>query len=76
MIDVNSLALRITGILDASPKTVPAKLEADEAIINPHFMRQLLEYGIKLGRDDAHLQSLKAEPAGLDGEIAVSFKSC
>ena len=33
----------------APPRPVKDLLEPDETIINPFYMRQLLEYGIKLG---------------------------
>ena len=33
----------------APPRPVKDLLEPDESIINPFYMRQLLEYGIKLG---------------------------
>lgn len=38
-----------TVVKSASGETF-AKVGADETVINPYYMRQLLEYGIKLGQ--------------------------
>jgi len=40
------LTLNLAAELSAPPKP---QLAADETIINPYYMRQLLQYGIKLG---------------------------
>lgn len=40
-------------VLGESPEPEPAKkpeLAEDETIINPYYMRQLLQYGIRLGQ--------------------------
>lgn len=37
--------------MTAGPPTVKQLLAHDETIINPYYMRQLLEYGIKLGKE-------------------------
>jgi hypothetical protein len=44
-------------------------LEADETVINPFYMRQLLEYGIRLGQS----QSTDMDPESLlrDAEVYV-----
>jgi hypothetical protein len=33
----------------AEPSSMKKQLAADETVINPYYMRQLLQYGIKLG---------------------------
>lgn len=51
----------------APPPPVKELLEPDETIINPFYMRQLLEYGIKLGSS----QSADMDPESLLREAEV-----
>ena len=51
----------------APPRPVKDLLEPDESIINPFYMRQLLEYGIKLGLS----QSGDIDPESLLREAEV-----
>jgi len=57
----------------APPRPVKDLLEPDESIINPFYMRQLLEYGIKLGVS----QNGKMDPDSLlrDAEV-IPFLIC
>lgn len=58
----------------AETETPSAKptLAADEAVINPYFMRQLLQYGIRLGE----AQNSDMSPEALLTEAEVCFFSC
>ena len=51
----------------APPRPVKDLLESDESIINPFYMRQLLEYGLKLGLS----QSGDIDPESLLREAEV-----
>lgn len=50
------------------PPPPPAEpvLQDDETIINPHFMEQLLRYGISLGRDNQHVDQ---DQLACEGEV-------
>lgn len=49
----------------------PPKLAPDETIINPHYMRQLLQYGIRLGQTgDANLDD---DALMQDAEVRIYF---
>lgn len=55
----------------APPQPVKDLLEPDETVINPFYMRQLLEYGIKLGLS----QSGDIDPESLlrEAEVCIFF---
>lgn len=55
----------------APPPPVKDLLEPDESVINPFYMRQLLEYGIKLGSS----QGGEMDPESLlrDAEVYLSL---
>lgn len=70
-------------ILDIAPQPVPQPvsepaprppvkdlLEPDESVINPFYMRQLLEYGIRLGRSQSDM-----DPESLlrEAEVCLSL---
>jgi hypothetical protein len=58
-----------------SPEPEPAKkpeLEKDETIINPYYMRQLLQYGIRLGQQQ---NSADLSPEDLLREATVRLPS-
>jgi CRISPR/Cas system-associated protein Csm6 len=56
-------------IFEAEPPAVKDLLAPDETVINPYYMRQLLQYGIKLGE----AQSSDMGPEALLREAEVSF---
>ncbi|CAL1713306.1 unnamed protein product [Somion occarium] len=51
-----------------TPPPPPPKLKEDEAIINPYFMAQLLDYGVKCGLEGRTLD-LEAEALRLVGDL-------
>lgn len=55
--------------LTAEVPQAKALLASDETIINPYYMKQLLEYGIKLGQQ---AQAGDIDPAHLVKEAEVS----
>jgi len=55
--------------LTAEVPPAKALLASDETIINPYYMKQLLEYGIKLGQQ---AQAGDIDPAHLAKEAEVS----
>lgn len=58
--------------LTAEVPPAKALLASDETIINPYYMKQLLEYGIKLGQQ---AQAGDIDPAHLMKEAEVSTRS-
>jgi serine/threonine-protein kinase TTK/MPS1 len=54
---------------EAEPPAVKELLAPDETVINPYYMRQLLQYGIKLGE----AQSSDMSPEALLREAEVCF---
>ena len=61
--------------LGESPEPEPAKkpeLAEDETIINPYYMRQLLQYGIRLGQQQ---NSADLSPEDLLREATVRLPS-
>ncbi|KAH7920989.1 kinase-like protein [Leucogyrophana mollusca] len=55
-----------------APKTARELLGPEETIINPYYMKQLLEYGIKLGQQAA-AQGGEIEVGHLEREAEVGF---
>lgn len=55
------------SLADASP--VKPSLGADETIINPYYMRQLLQYGIKLGESQS--TAMDAESLLREAEVYI-----
>jgi serine/threonine-protein kinase TTK/MPS1 len=56
------------SFLAAEPPAVKDLLAPDETVINPYYMRQLLQYGIKLGE----AQSADMSPEAMLREAEVS----
>lgn len=61
------LNLHSFSLAEASP--VKPSLAADETIINPYYMRQLLQYGIKLGESQS--TAMDAESLLREAEVCV-----
>lgn len=59
-------------LFEAELPSAKQMLAADETVINPYYMRQLLEYGIKLGQS----QSSDISPEALLREAEVRFVFC
>lgn len=56
-------------VFKAETEVPPVKptLAADEAVINPYFMRQLLQYGIRLG--EAQNSDMSPEALLIEAEV-------
>ena len=59
--------------MTAEPPSVKQLLAHDETIINPYYMRQLLEYGIKLGKESKGAE-LNSEALLREAEVRPIFQ--
>lgn len=59
--------------MTAEPPSVKQLLAHDETIINPYYMRQLLEYGIKLGKESKGTE-LNSEALVREAEVRPIFR--
>ena len=66
---INSHGAETTFILLAEASPVKPSLAADETIINPYYMRQLLQYGIKLGESQS--TAMDAESLLREAEVCI-----
>jgi hypothetical protein len=60
------------SLMTAEPPSVKQLLAHDETIINPYYMRQLLEYGIKLGKESKGTE-LNSEALVREAEVRTIF---
>ncbi len=75
--DFSFLGCRLTrGIVNAPPPPPPAPvLKEDETVINTHYMKQLLQYGMKLAGDHDP-QSEKFDEVKFKEMLAFESKVC
>ncbi len=55
--------------LPPTPPTLEQLLRPDETIMNPHYMKQLLKYGIQLGLQ--HMSELPEEKLESEAQVGV-----
>jgi serine/threonine-protein kinase TTK/MPS1 len=56
-------------VFEAEPPAVKDLLAPDETVINPYYMRQLLQYGIKLG--EAQSSDMSPETLLREAEVCA-----
>lgn len=70
MTDADAIVFLLVTTAEPVPPPPAAKLALadDEALINPHFMQQLLRYGLQMGLAGNHMD---AEQLATDAQVRV-----